>query len=535
MRIFLTFLAFAFIALPANAQIDFFAPQVYETDDSHHLVVADFNDDGHHDLLTSGNDSSGGASVLLGDGAGNFATSASFGGRSRYLPVGVADFDQDNVLDVVMINYYGDISVFPGLGNGTFLPPMVTATGEGYFNDLAVADFNNDNKADLAVTRGASSGDVHVFLGTGVGMFRNGIRTDTGGYTGDIHAGDFNEDGNMDVVLRAGNDGSVLAGDGMGSFTFLWGVVGSGAYAVDDFDRDNHLDVARVDSRLTIDYGDGMGGFTRVYVPNHVGKSRAMVCADFDLDGHNDFLFTIDDGSEVFCARGLGERTFIHLPLARPSGDTRPRAMVCADFDHDGEEDIVVGHQGFGSLRGTTTVSLNGSKHNGGCALGTTNMAMKYYVDTLFVNGSSGTDAQRRVVLRTDDPITITMSTPPSVGDGEGYFALYGYIGLPDESTTRVVPFNMGLACMSMPITTRGVKPTGYWNNTTLMGESGHRLDVSPKNPRPSTPAPSIVERRPGGVGQVVVGFLQGLIFDPNSAGDELGSVTNGIEVVIIE
>jgi FG-GAP-like repeat len=82
---------------------------------------------------------------------------------------------------------------------------------------VAVGDFNNDGKLDVAV--GGDGGTFAVLLGTGHGTFGSPI-VNTSKITGvsQIVTGDFNGDGNLDLAVQNGNEIGVYLGKGDGTF-----------------------------------------------------------------------------------------------------------------------------------------------------------------------------------------------------------------------------------------------------------------------------------------------------------------------------
>ncbi|MGD0998743.1 MAG: VCBS repeat-containing protein, partial [Thermoleophilia bacterium] len=99
-----------------------------------------------------------------------------------------------------------------------FLPATDYGTGT-WPASVAVGDFNNDGKQDLA-TADYGSNAVSVLLGNGNGGF--GAKTDfgTGAYPEPIAVADFNADGKQDLATASESTSavSVLLGNGKGGF-----------------------------------------------------------------------------------------------------------------------------------------------------------------------------------------------------------------------------------------------------------------------------------------------------------------------------
>jgi VCBS repeat-containing protein len=128
------------------------------------VAVDDFNGDSHHDLAVT-NVGSGDVSVLLGDGAGNFAKPTRFPtGGTDPTWVAVDDFNGDSELDLAIANYSGNVSVLLGDGAGSFGAPTSFPTGQGSWS-VAVGDFDGDSDPDLAVAN-FDSHNVSVLLNT---------------------------------------------------------------------------------------------------------------------------------------------------------------------------------------------------------------------------------------------------------------------------------------------------------------------------------------------------------------------------------
>lgn len=195
------------------------------------VAAGDFDHNGALDLVTA--NGNGTVSVLLGNGGGSFRprTDVTVGADARAVVVG--DFNGDGRLDVAAAQQLShSVSVLLGHGDGTFAPPRAfDASGQDLtFSpvSMAVGDVNGDGRADLVInmTGGLDSviAQLGVLLGNGDGTFRAPILESPGmtGGDGDVALADFNNDGRLDVAVggqAALPDGlTVNIGNGDGTF-----------------------------------------------------------------------------------------------------------------------------------------------------------------------------------------------------------------------------------------------------------------------------------------------------------------------------
>jgi hypothetical protein len=181
--------------------------------------------------------------------------------------VAVGDFNNDGKPDIAVIdNPY--ISILLGNGDGTFQSPSD--------NDsfpipqwLAVGDFNNDLRLDVITTGSVgSSYNVGVLLGNGNGTLQNSITTPVDYVPGTVAVGDFNSDGNLDAVLGYDLAGvAVLLGNGDGSFqpavNYNTTGLGGGYVVVSDLGLNGKLDLVVPSGPPAVDvfWGNGDGTF----------------------------------------------------------------------------------------------------------------------------------------------------------------------------------------------------------------------------------------------------------------------------------
>jgi hypothetical protein len=288
----------------------------------------DFDNDGNIDLVI-GNTGGSAASILFGDGAGNFPamrkTSITCGNTIR--GVGVGDFNGDGWDDFVTANRFatsvpqGTLSIVLNNGNGTFATAVTKETGYQGEYTIAIADANNDGIPDIFCGTFSSPYQMVVLLGDGNGGFTAQTGVLEGGSPWQTVVGDFNKDGNVDVASCNSNTNNVgiMFGNGSGGLSAVTLLAGdSFPLAIDTGDIDGDGDLELVTSCYTAAKWDifqntaGVFGNKKTLAASSAGS--CCVLHDRDNDGDLDLsgLDEIDDW--IYFYENTGTATSVPTP-----------------------------------------------------------------------------------------------------------------------------------------------------------------------------------------------------------------------------
>lgn len=310
------------------------------------LAVGDFNGDGRPDLVVG---MESGLTVMLNLGHATFGPAISTG-LSQPAPVAIADFNNDGKLDLAA---YGQIAF--GRGDGTFESPRPMSPT---WFVAETADFNRDGVPDLAVVQIGACGNgdpacsvLLILLGNGDGTFRSADRAQIAGGAKPLVA-DFNRDGKLDLAFNFGNAVAIFLGNGDGSFKMLSTIsLPAGTYLTTllaaDLNGDGIPDLVS-GSHVLLGLGDG--GFQTPFPYNSSSgadlavSGTAFALADLDGDSRID-LATVENPpdqptNKIRIFPGRGDGTF-SSPVERAVG-WGPQAGVAADFDGDGLVDLLL-------------------------------------------------------------------------------------------------------------------------------------------------------------------------------------------------
>ena len=339
----------------------------------------DFDADGRLDLfLTNGGDMAGRLYRNLETGGFDDVTeSAGLSIAGPGIGCSAADYDNDTLIDLAVGTSDG-VTLLRNNGDGAFEDTSSEAGidlgggGNGIPIGLTFIDFDHDSDVDLYVARSndlaidsqgvVSAGPIpaNVLLrNNGDGTFVDWTSETGLGGTGPGIAAvgtDINNDRAIDFVVTGwGDSPEILLNPRTGEFNSLdW--TGGGApilptgVVVADFNKDTWMDLAfsqRTAPGLSVWFNVNGESFDRVEIPfSSWSRAWGITAIDYDNDGWIDLaaLGEGGDSGEIRMLRNRGIDGFedvtasLGLDLIRRNN---PRALVAADFDNDGDVDLL--------------------------------------------------------------------------------------------------------------------------------------------------------------------------------------------------
>jgi len=375
------------------------------------LCAADLNRDGIPDLVNA-NMASNNISVFLGKGDGTFDSLGRYPAGTGPVGVRLGDLDQDGILDAAVTDPPGNsMTILTGTGTGAF-----TNSGSypvsGLPREPCVADLNADGALDIAVAS-RETAYLAVLLGRGDGTFQNPVYWPTPAGPLSVATADFDNDGDLDIATGSfsSNQLGILLNDNQlevqstvparyavsapdttsvravfdqlldpATLATSFGVYGAqtglhmGAVLWDSATRTALLDpsqafasgefvIAEFTKALAARSGVQFSGYSWQFatgIPSPsggalasatgyptAGEPRGMIAADFDSDGNIDIVTTGNSPASVAFLKNNGNGTFAAPAYTTVNSD--PMAVLALDVDMDLDIDLAVYHSEPGS------------------------------------------------------------------------------------------------------------------------------------------------------------------------------------------
>jgi len=325
-----------------------------------HFTLADVTGDGDLDAIVNEFDQDK-LHILEGNGDGTFTLAQTLTTLDQPLDVEFGDFNNDGDVDVICgYNYNLDnVSLFMNNGSGTLMSGTAITAGTAFYFYLEVADFDNDNNDDIAVT---GLTNMHILTGNGNGTFDPAINLSMQSYGADVVANDFDDDGNMDLAWadEGGGNIGVLMSNGNATFdpTNFNSSHGQPRDLVeDDFDEDGVLDIIGINylnDNVSFLKGNDDGTFGSGMLDSN-GFVNSLGAGDVNDDGNLD-IAVANNGGGISLLIGNGDGTFDDTQNFITQYGFEDVAL--ADVNGDNNDDII-------ALQGSTYVAILISNGNG--------------------------------------------------------------------------------------------------------------------------------------------------------------------------
>ena len=391
-----------------------------------HAAWGDYNNDGWVDLYAAG-------SLWRNNGGISFSPIESFG-------YGIfGDYDNDGYLDIYT---WGSNKLYRNVNGTSFVEVTMPSISTTSSRSASWLDYDNDGYLDIYLP-GFVDGSIHpdrMLMNDGAGSF-SVAWSETAYPARGVTSCDFDEDGDVDIYVSNYNlyANRFWLNNGTGSFPLTdaasaYGIIGHYTPGDDyayghtigscwgDIDNDGHIDLFVGNFRHN--WGDGSQDYAAFYRnkgpdnpdPNDDWHFELMTqldgsdwqesyahpsLGDYDNDGDLDLIFTTQySGDHARLYRNEGAWAFTNvtsdedLPVIK---DTYQGAW--ADFDNDGDLDLVIGGKLFVN-------NMDNSNHW---------LRVRLKGDGVSVNASA-IGAQVRIEL--DGGVTLTRQVEAGTGEG---------------------------------------------------------------------------------------------------------------------
>lgn len=281
------------------------------------------------------------------------------------------DYDNDGDLDLILGGNTGSaqvVELYTNNGDNTFTKsPATFAVNIVY--DILWGDYDNDNDLDLLIL---SSINSKVFENKGDGTFTAKANL-ADVFTGKGQWVDFDNDGFKDIIFTGMGGTKIYKNNQDGTFTIqthtLPTVSNYSAVACGDYDNDGDMDVllsGQGDSEAITKVFKNDGNFSFVEqtsINNLPGISNCSVAwADMDNDGDLDIIMSGADfnfATKIY--DNAGNNTFTEI-AGPPFKELNRSSLAIADYDNDGDRDILVSGTQNDADYYTILYSNNGNK-----------------------------------------------------------------------------------------------------------------------------------------------------------------------------
>lgn len=268
------------------------------------LQVINVNGDAYDDLVGASYDSR--FWVRLGNPTGFDAAIVTYTNYAVY-DLQAGDFNEGtSSIDLVTSSLTSGLFVlYEGNGDGTFTEKQRLIVGaSNWVTDVAVADFDGDNRFDVALARRMTE-QLEVYFRNADGTYDDAVAMTTGSWPGSLAAADFDEDGLPDLASITWDDGEIDVFENLGSRTFAAREILDGSMPGDGGGLDSlRLVDINQDTNIDVMAGSVNGGWVTTYLGYGDGTFRSATWFEIPDDGFSLATGNFDSDADLELAIG---------------------------------------------------------------------------------------------------------------------------------------------------------------------------------------------------------------------------------------
>lgn len=308
---------------------------------------------------------------------GNFTVENPYTLAYTDTPAAIAwnDIDNDNDLDIIFASqssYAGEYThIYENVDN-SYIETFANQIMDLYDGDMDMGDFDNDGDLDLLIA-GRSSIDTLtcIYKNNGDGFSLFSEVDITGITTGSVQWADYDNDGDLDILIAGQskmNKVCKIYQNNNQLFTEVFQEdlpgISMGTAEWIDYDSDGDLDVfvtgEGISQNISKLFNYAEGAFSEIFIDTFQAvKNSYASWADFDNDGDLDLLLGGDLGSDIFTALYENKGTYFMVYDAGDLPETYRSRGIWADYDNDGDLDILFSSNNVSKVYRNNGLSFN--------------------------------------------------------------------------------------------------------------------------------------------------------------------------------
>ncbi len=361
---------------------------------------------------------------LKGQTSLNFsATNYSVGAGAAPRSIAIGDFNNDGKKDLAVANIFAqNIYILIGNGMGGFSAGTAISLDINQAFFIITDDFDADGKLDLAVTL-TNNDKIAIIKGNGNGTFSSSIDYTTIPFPQEIVCSDFNGDGKKDLAVAA-SDASLANGE----VYLLMGAAGGGfstpiqfptsndPYSIiaGDLNGDSKKDLAvssitSASNAIVFLMGDGQGNLGSATPYAGAKETFCFTSGDFNLDNKLDLVAANGNSDNLALMTGNGTGNYSTANLISTGTGSNPYWVITTDLNSDGKPDLISANYAAKNI----SVLLGNGSGNFGAVTNFTVGNAPFFVGSSDFNGDGKPDLVTANYF--SDDVTVLINTT-SVG-----------------------------------------------------------------------------------------------------------------------